>query len=118
MSSGETDQPFAAAPASQQLQRVASSFAAVAEAIESDRPPQQVQDLLSQARRMCAWASTPAAPANSQAKTLLRNLTTAVETWDTVWSRMGARREFRQAVVREAGLWSKKLLQLARSHHG
>ncbi len=48
---------------------------------------------------------------------MLSNLSIAIDTWHTVWPRLSHDVEtgpaFRAAVVRECGLWSRRLYALA-----
>ena len=86
---------------------IAECLAAIAEQIERGRDDAALPALLAQARASCA-AST-GAPAG--VKPMLTQMQQALETWATVWPRLGSQREFRQAVVREARLWAKRFEQ-------
>ena len=94
------------------LSRIASGFAEIAAGVTRRVPDAQVTDAIETTRARCEWAATE--PASVEAASLLPNLKTALETWQRVWPRLGRQREFRQAVAREAGLWSRHLEALTR----
>ena len=94
------------------LVQLASQFGRIAAAIEARQPDRVLSDVLNTTQALCA-AAAPGAP-SAEAGTLLTNVQTALETWRTVWPRMGERVEFRQAVTREAALWAKKFQSLAK----
>jgi len=54
-------------------------------------------------------AREPQAEANAVAG----NVQLAVRTWQQVWPRLGTQEPFRQAVMREARMWSKRFLERA-----
>jgi len=90
----------------------------LAQAIESRRGDETVVRLLKDAHPACQQA---AKAASGEPKTHLTNFLQALETWHRVWPQMGARPEFRQAVVREARAWANRVRTLAsteRSHYG
>lgn len=91
---------------SEQAARVAASFARIAAGIEQQAPVHTVGTLLEETETFCEWASI-----SSQGDTaaLFGNLKQALATWRQVWPRMGSQQEFRQAVAREAAMWSKRL---------
>lgn len=96
---------------SHRLERIAEEFGRIAAAIEARQPDTVVADALNTTHALCAAAASGARSA--EARELLTNVQTALETWRTVWPRLGAQREFRQAVAREADLWSRRLQALA-----
>jgi len=65
-----------------------------------------------QAEGLCEPANADGA--TEELASLLPKLRTTFQAWREVWPRMGSRREFRQAVAREAGLWSRRLTALAK----
>ena len=85
---------------------IAEHFASIAGWIEQGRADAGLLELLAQARAVCAQ-SAAAAPAQTQRQ--LGQLQQALETWQTVWPRLGSQQEFRLAVTREARLWAKRL---------
>jgi len=89
--------------------RIAEHFAAIATCIEEDRPDAFLMEVLAQTQALCeeAIAHEPRA----DAKTLAGNVQLAVRTWQQVWPRLGSQGPFRQAVVREARMWSKRFLE-------
>ena len=112
----------------QQLAALATQFGDIAAAIEcgpaesldfardstlsgSRRAETALADAFAKTRDACRAAAIR----SSEAQPLLRNLTTALEAWRTVWPRLGQQREFRQAVVREARMWQHRFQELARS---
>ena len=93
--------------APEQVTRLAAQLAAIASHLSATHPDAQLLDLLEHARR-----SSEAAAAHAPALAgLLANLTMALQTWRDVWPRLGAQREFRLAVAREARLWSERFAQ-------
>jgi hypothetical protein len=103
---------FLREPSGQQVACIAAKFAAIATAVIQRRPDPELQDTLEQTQAFCGWAAAGAP--SGELKALLPNLKTALETWRQVWPRLGAQREFRQAVAREADLWSRRLQALAK----
>ena len=91
--------------------RLETQFQRIADAVEQRQSDRVVTEALKAAHALCAEAAAQAQGA--AARTLFTNVQTALETWQTVWPRLGRQREFRQAVTREAGLWSRKLGELA-----
>jgi len=85
-----------------------AQLTAIAVAVEERQPEAAVLKLLRETTMLCerltAEATVP------QLKTSLAQVQTAADTWQKVWPRLGSQREFRQAVAREARLWSQRLL--------
>lgn len=94
--------------------RLEAQFQRIADAIEQRQSDRLVTETFETARTLCAEAVAHA-PAGAS-RTLLTNVQTALETWHTVWPRLGAQKEFRQAVAREAALWARKLGQAHPPH--
>ena len=88
-----------------------TQFQRIADAIEQRVSDRLVTETLETAQALCAEATAHAPDA--AARTLFTNVHTALETWQAVWPRLGAQKEFRQAVAREAGLWARKLGELS-----
>ena len=81
----------------------------LAQAVESRRGDEAVVVLLKEAHPACQDAAQHAC---GEPKTQLTNFLQALETWHRVWPQMGARPEFRQAVVREARAWANRVRTL------
>ena len=92
---------------------LADRFSSIVACAESHRPDAAMLETLAQTAAACADAAS--AEQSPEAKQLLINLQTAVTTWQQVWPRLGAQREFRLAVAREAKLWSKRLSETVRT---
>ena len=105
--------PVPSGGSQQQLSRIASNFAEIASCVTKGAPAAKVTDVLEQTRALCerAVVGDDAADITS----LLPNLRTALETWQQVWPRLGKQKEFRQAVAREADLWSRRLEALVKN---
>jgi len=88
-----------------------AQFQRIAKAVEQRQPDLTVTEAIKAAQALCAEAAL--AERRPTTRILLTNVQTALETWQTVWPRLGAQKEFRQAVAREAHLWSRKLGELA-----
>lgn len=86
-------------------------FKRIADAIEQRQSDSRVIEALTATHALCVTAAAHAQTA--QTRTVLTNVQTALETWQTVWPRLSRQREFRQAVAREANLWARKLGALA-----
>jgi len=86
-------------------------FKRIADAIEQRQPDHRVVEALKATHAVCV--ETAAQAQRVQLRTLLSNVQTALETWQTVWPRLSTQQEFRQAVAREAHLWARKLGDLA-----
>ena len=89
---------------------IAARFAQLASAVEAGRPEAVVTALLEEAEASCRRG---AQESRGETASLLANLTQALKTWREVYPRMGRQREFRLAVCREAGMWSRRLEQAA-----
>ena len=96
----------------EQLRRIASSFAQIASCVSQRASTAKLTAVLEETQQLCERGT--AGPSSDEVKTLLPNLQTALETWQEVWPRLGQQGEFRQAVVREATLWSRRLEALSR----
>jgi len=96
---------------SEPLTRLEAQFGRIAAAIEARQSDRVVTEALQDTQAVCAEAASCARP--SQVRTLLTNVQTALETWQSVWPRLSTQKEFRQAVAREAHLWARKLGELA-----
>jgi hypothetical protein len=94
--------------------RLEAQFRRIVDAIEQRQSDRLVTETFETTRALCAEAAAHASGA--AARTLFANVHTALETWHTVWPRLGAQKEFRQAVAREAALWARKLGQAQPSH--
>lgn len=90
-------------------QRIAEGFAAIATSIEEERPAASLMEVLAQTQALCEEAI--AHESRADAKALTGNVQLAVRTWQQVWPRLGAQGPFRQAVIREARMWSKRFLE-------
>ena len=98
-------------PVAARLDRLSADFAAIASWIAERRPEAALSTMFTDTETRCRWtADTSAEPVRS----LLINLTQPLQTWRQVWSRLGEQPEFRQAVIREAELWSRRLHALKR----
>ncbi len=101
------------------LEPLAQQFSVVAACIQERRRDADVTDAIDRAASLAQELSRTVKADRAQA--LSSNLKTALETWRTVWPRMGKRQEFRLAVAREAALWARRLRTPgpgARSHGG
>jgi hypothetical protein len=103
---------FLREPRHGQVAHIAAQFEQLAACVTQRRDEAQIMDVLAQTRDCCAWALS--SDASDEAGSLLSNLQTAVRTWQQVWPRLGATPDFRQAVAREANLWSRRLTTLAK----
>lgn len=93
------------------LSRLAAEFGRIAASIGGRQSADAVVEIVRATQVLCATASRSS---SDDLSALLTNVQTALETWRAVWPRLGARAEFRQAVAREAGLWSRRLAELAK----
>ena len=89
--------------------RLEAQFQRIADAIEQRQSDRLVTEAVQAAQALCA--ETAAHASDAAARTLFTNVQTALETWQAVWPRLGAQKEFRHAVAREAALWARKLGQ-------
>lgn len=93
------------------LDDIAGGFDAIAAGIKDHKSTVQIIGLMTDTWQQCGVGARDGATAD--AISLLSNLQTALTTWQEVWPRLGARKEFRQAVGREAAMWSKRLRAMA-----
>ena len=91
-----------------------TQFQRIADAIEQHQSDRLVTETFETARTLCA--ETAAHTSDAAARTLFTNVQTALDTWQAVWPRLGAQKEFRHAVAREAALWARKLGQTHQAH--
>jgi len=94
------------------VRRLAEHLVAVAEGATARTSDEDIVTRLTQAERLCEQVA--AEDASTALQALVSNVRTALQTWQAVWPRLGGQREFRQAVAREAGLWSRRLTALAK----
>jgi len=92
--------------------RVAESFAHLAAGLAGREPDADLLERFQRTESLCKRAVAENAPA--ELNSLLPKLQAALQTWQEVWPRLGTQREFRQAVAREADLWSRRLTALAK----
>ncbi|GEM_PF-2396920 len=93
-------------PRQRWLTHLASCFERVAASITGHRPEAELMVALDEIRTLCAGVMPNG---SHDAQDLLPRLKMAVETWQSVWGRLGAQQEFRLAVAREAQLWARWL---------
>ena len=91
------------------MSTVAEHFAAIAEHIERGQADDGRPQLFAQTRTLCERAA--AVTTSEETQRALSQVQQALETWTTVWPRLGSQSEFRLAVAREARLWAKRLAQ-------
>jgi len=108
---GKPSELSVADPRLQRLGRLAEQCLAVQACIDEQRAEAQLLEALQHARQQCEAAAAHAVGAGEQE--LLGRLTTVVGTWQQVWPRLGAQRDFRSAVAREARLWAQRLAESA-----
>lgn len=89
---------------------IAEQFVEVADLVEKHATPQAIEKLLARLRTDCESAAAGAG--SKAAKETLAHVQQALDTWKSVWPRLGAQKEFRAAVVREARAWSNRLKDL------
>ena len=115
--SGAREQPQRSDPA-KRFADVASACERIAARISERKPEAHILDALRQAESLCRAAASEAG-LDQESTTLLSNLSTAMDTWHTVWPRLSQHVEtgpsFCAAVVRECGLWSRRLHALAKT---
>ena len=85
---------------------VVHHFSALAESIERQKSNEAVMEALAQTQASCRQFAEEASSAET--KRLCGNIQSALNAWKEVWPRLGRQPEFRQAVAREARLWSKR----------
>ena len=98
-------------PASQ-LAQAAEACERIASTVGARGAEAQVLEILRHAESACAASGDGHDP---QCRAALAQLATALETWRTVWPRLGKDPEFRAAVVRECGTWARRLHALAKA---
>lgn len=86
-------------------QTVSACFAAIAERIERGQDGESLFDLFKETQKRCA---EKAASGSSEKQESFTQVQQALETWKTVWPKLGSQREFRLAVAREARLWARR----------
>ena len=97
-------------PHSGDMAHLADEFGRLAASIEGRQSADAIIEIVRATQAACATASRTL---SGDVGALLTNVQTALETWATVWPRLGSQPEFRQAVTREARLWANKLHALA-----
>ena len=112
MTDHDASDPFLRDSPTQQLSRIAAGFARIVSCLTQPASPDEVTAVLAETQTLCERAAD--VPHEAEVRNLLPNLKTAVMTWRQVWPRLGEQREFRQAVLREAGLWARRLDAMAR----
>ncbi len=104
--------------AAQRCADIASACERIAAHISERKPEAHILDALRQAASLCSAAASEAG-LDQDSTTMLSNLSTAIDTWHKVWPRLSHDMEtgpsFRAAVVRECGLWSRRLYALAKT---
>ena len=90
----------------ERLARIAANFSQIASCVSERKPDAALTAILEETEAFCEWT---AAAGSAKTQSLLLNVKTALGTWRQVWPRLGAQREFRLAVAREADLWSRRL---------
>lgn len=98
----------------EQLHRIASHFAQIASCVNQRTSEATLQRVLKETQGLCAAAAQQRSVGLHEATSWLSNVTMALKTWQEVWPRLGGQSEFRQAVAREATLWSRRLEALAK----
>ena len=95
--------------ASASLHKLTERLAVLAAFIQDPGTEAAVTEALGHARTACREVTGAALSGRQQQ--LLSTVSQALETWEHAWPRLGADREFRHAVAREAQLWSTRLCQ-------
>lgn len=85
--------------------RISDQFLRIAQAAEA-KPGAEILMLLTTARQRCL---EQAAHQPTATRALLEDLAHRLQVWSEVWPRLGKDAGFRQAVAREARLWSQKI---------
>jgi hypothetical protein len=98
---------FLQQPPATRLEWISAGFVSVAGMIERRAEDGDVTAEMARIRQLCEWAVEAGAP--KEAGSLLAHLQTALGAWHDVWPRLGRQADFRRAVTREAGLWSRRL---------
>lgn len=91
----------------QPLSRLATQLQRIADSIERHQPDATVLADMAQAETSCGEAAGRQGAVEED--DTLAQLKMVLQTWQSVWARLGHQRDFRQAVVREALRWSKRL---------
>ena len=94
---------------------VAEGFAALASCVEAHSSEAEVMERLRLSQSVCERAALRSG--GTDGGRLLTHVQQALETWRAVWPRLGAQREFRAAVAREARLWAKRFQETATRKH-
>ena len=89
------------------MDNIPELFLEVATQAEKHAAPQVIEKLLTQLYHDCEMAA--AAAKSKEIREVFAQIQKAVETWKSVWPRLGSQQEFRSAVVREARAWSNRL---------
>lgn len=92
------------------LARVSALFETLAAVIEARKSDETVHSALAALKAVCAQTVAQELPRAS--KDLVSNISTAIQTWEQVWPRLGGQPEFRLAVAREARMWAKRFQEL------
>lgn len=89
------------------MNSIPGQFLEIAEAVGKRSPPQTIEKLLSKLCQECESAARQFTTKEAQAAFI--QVQQALETWKSVWPKLGSQPEFRSAVVREARAWSNRL---------
>ena len=92
------------------MKDISGQFLEVADQVEKHGSPQAIEKLMAKLRQDCAGAAGRSA--SQEAKAVLGQVQQALDTWKSVWPRLGQQKEFRMAVVREARAWSTRMNNL------
>ena len=95
-------------PVDPSLEQLAAWLTAVASSSEAHHPDATVVELLGKIQSSCERAAVSGA--SDEQRQRLTQVQAATQTWQQVWPRLGAQRDFRLAVAREARIWSKRLV--------
>ena len=90
----------------------AASLEGVAASITQRQPEPQLVEAMRHAQTLCESMAQHRG-ADENVRTTFANVARALETWRMVWPRLGRQSEFRQAVIREANLWGRRLKAMA-----
>ena len=112
MADRDARKQFLRDPPERRLRRIAVNVAQIASCVTQRTSAAKLMAVLKETQTFCEWAV--AGKSTAEVTSLLPQLKTALSTWQQVWPRLGAQGEFRQAVAREAGLWSRRLEALAK----
>ena len=89
------------------MERLVAQLEALGSAVEAQQSHERIDALLHQTEAVCRNAE--GLETREEPRRLLAQLRPALQTWRDVWPRLGAQREFRLAIAREAHGWSKRL---------